>query len=87
MAKLIPWMMSETKAVSLHVELVVSVELKTLTATIFASGATPFGPAMIPETEVPCPSQSMGSLSSSAVSIPPMTLEFGNPPPPSAETE
>ncbi len=63
-AKSIPAKMSENALpVSLQVELVASVEGKTLIATIFAPGATPVGPAMTPATSVPCPSQSMGSLS------------------------
>ncbi len=81
-----PARMSESSAVSSQVAFDVSFEAKTLTATIFASGATPEALAATEATEVPCPSQSIGSSSLSAVSVPPITLALGKPPAPIAVT-
>ena len=78
--------MSEKSAVSLQLELDVFVEEKTLRATIFASGATPAALADVAAIEVPWPSQSAGSLSLSARSVPPVTFWFGKGAPPSAWT-
>ena len=79
-------MMSEKDAVSLQVALVAFVEEKTLIATILASGATPRGPAATAAIDVPWPSQSIGSLSLSAISMPPMTFALGKAAPPRSVT-
>ena len=72
--------MSESSAVSQVVPLTI------LSATMVASGATPVGPAATAATEVPCPSQSIGSASSSPKSCPAITFALGNAPPPSSDT-
>ncbi len=81
-AKFIPAKMSENEAVSAQDALLAPEEGKILIATILAPGATPPGPAMTPATSVPCPSQSIGSLSLSPMSMPPITLVLGKVPPP-----
>ena len=70
----------------MQIALVALVEEKTLIATIFASGAMPVGPAATAAIDVPWPSQSIGSLSLSAMSVPPITFVLGKAAPPRPAT-